>query len=198
MNREQVLTIINETQPGRRTNLSGVDLKRADLSEANLRGADLIRADLRNANLRGADLSGAMMEGAKLESAILYYADLSGAKGLLNPIEFVNTHFEHTGRGIVVYKAFEVKFPIPPFWDVEPGAVLCETANPDRTCLCGSGINVATLNWVQSHVRPHKAIWECLIEWPWLAGVVVPYGTDGKIRASRVRLLRELPRRGES
>lgn len=31
---------------------------------------------------------------------------------------------------------------------------------------------------------------KCLIRWKWLAGVVVPYQTEGQIRASRVQLIK--------
>ena len=57
---------------------------RADLSGANLRNADLRNADLSNANLsyanlRNADLSNANLSYANLNSADLRNADLSGA-----------------------------------------------------------------------------------------------------------------------
>ena len=65
-------------------NLRGADLSDADLSGANLRGADLSDADLRRANLsganlRGADLRRANLRGADLSDADLRRADLSGA-----------------------------------------------------------------------------------------------------------------------
>jgi len=60
-------------------NLSGANLRSADLSGANLSGADLRSADLRSANLRSADLSGANLSGADLSSADLSGANLSGA-----------------------------------------------------------------------------------------------------------------------
>ena len=57
---------------------------RADLSGADLRGADLVRADLSGADLRGADLGGADLSeadlgGADLRGAYLSEADLGGA-----------------------------------------------------------------------------------------------------------------------
>jgi hypothetical protein len=55
---------------GVRADLSGADLRRADLSGADLSGADLRRADLRRADLSGADL----------RRADLRRADLSGIK----------------------------------------------------------------------------------------------------------------------
>ncbi|MEG4035261.1 pentapeptide repeat-containing protein [Microcoleus sp. S36b_A4] len=68
-----------------RANLSGADLTYADLSGANLTHADLSRADLSGANLIFAKLSGANLSGvnlgrAKLSGADLSRADLRGAK----------------------------------------------------------------------------------------------------------------------
>jgi len=60
-------------------NLRGADLSDADLRGANLRGANLSDADLSDANLRGADLSGANLRGANLSDADLSDADLSDA-----------------------------------------------------------------------------------------------------------------------
>ena len=65
-------------------NLSGANLRRANLSEANLYGADLSEANLYVADLRGANLSranliGANLGGADLSEASLIGADLGGA-----------------------------------------------------------------------------------------------------------------------
>ena len=64
---------------GERANLSGANLRWADLSEASLSGAELRWADLSEANLRGADLSEADLRGASLSGAELRWADLRGA-----------------------------------------------------------------------------------------------------------------------
>jgi len=64
---------------GKRADLSGANLYRADLSGAILSGANLYRADLFRANLSGANLSGANLSGADLSCATLSRADLSGA-----------------------------------------------------------------------------------------------------------------------
>ena len=158
---------------GCRAHLSGADLRGADLSGADLRGADLSGADLRGADLRGADLSG---------------ADLSGAKGLLDTVNYMEAHFERVERGYIVYKTFGGSYEPPTEWEIEPKSIITETVNFDRCTECGNGINVAPLEWVKREY-PNKQIWKCLIEWPWLVGVCVPYNTDGKIRCSRVRLL---------
>ena len=64
---------------GERANLSGANLRWADLSEANLSEANLSGADLRWASLSGADLRGANLRGADLRWASLSGANLSGA-----------------------------------------------------------------------------------------------------------------------
>jgi uncharacterized protein YjbI with pentapeptide repeats len=69
---------------GERADLSGADLRGADLNEAelrraDLRGADLNEAELRRADLRGANLSGANLSRVYLSGANLGEADLSGA-----------------------------------------------------------------------------------------------------------------------
>ena len=63
----------------RRANLRRVDLSGADLRRANLSGANLSDADLRRANLSGADLSGADLRRANLSDADLRRANLSDA-----------------------------------------------------------------------------------------------------------------------
>ncbi len=65
-------------------NLSGADLRDADLSGIDLSYTDLNDAYLRNADLSGtdlsgADLSGAYLSGANLSGADLHNADLGGA-----------------------------------------------------------------------------------------------------------------------
>jgi uncharacterized protein YjbI with pentapeptide repeats len=98
---------LKDPKKGKRADLSGADLIRANLSGtslsgADLRGADLSGADLRGtflsgANLRGADLggtflSGADLRGADLIGADLSEADLSGAKFTVELKDTVNLH----------------------------------------------------------------------------------------------------------
>ena len=137
------------------------------LSDANLRRANLSDADLRRANLSG--------------------ADLSGSKGLLDAINYMEAHFERTDEGYIVYKTFGENYSAPELWKIEPGEIIEETVNCDRTTECGCGINVAPLEWVRRNGRnqPYKL----LIRWEWLPGVVVPYNTDGKIRCSKAQIL---------
>ena len=172
--------------------LSGANLSEADLSEADLSGADLSGANLRWANLSEADLSGsdlrwADLSGANLSEADLSGADLSGAKGLLSAVNFIDAHFERTTDGYIAYKTFNSNFAPPDNWKIEKGGVIEEVVNFDRCTECGCGINVAPLEWVKQHMN--GKIWKVLIRWEWLCGVCVPYMSDGKIRCEKVELV---------
>ena len=180
------------------SNLSYSDLSGSDLSYSNLIGSNLIGSNLIGSNLSGSDLSysnlsysnliGSNLIGSNLSYSNLSGSDLSQAKGLLDTVNFMEAHFERTDRGYIAYKTFGGNYEPPAEWKIEPESVIEETVNFDRCTSCGSGINVAPLEWVKRNY-PKKKIWKCLIEWPWLVGVCVPYSTDGKIRCSRVRLL---------
>ena len=168
---------------GERANLSG-----ADLSGVNLSDADLSGADLSDANLFGVNLSDANMEGVNLSGANMEGVNLSGAKNLLSPINYLKENFEHTDEGYIVYKCFNNMYSAPDKWDISIGSVIEEEVNPNRTTTCGCGINVAPLDWVRNEY-PHRQVYKLLIRWEWLAGVVVPYNTDGQIRCARAEII---------
>lgn len=172
-------------------NLSGINLSGANLSGADLSGADLSGADLYHANLSGANLSGADLSGADLYHANLSDANLSGAKNLLSPINYLKENFERTDEGYIVYKCFNNMYSAPDKWDISIGSVIEEEVNPNRTTICGCGINVAPLDWVRNEY-PHMQVYKLLIRWEWLAGVVVPYNTDGQIRCARAEIIERL------
>ena len=185
---------MNETTKQRLVELGAdlADLSGADLGGADLREADLSWADLRGANLSEANLRGADLRGANLSEANLRGADLSGAMGLLDPAEWM-AGFAATDAGYVVYKAVGyTSYGSPPHWTIEPGAYLTETVNPSRTDDCGCGVNFGTARFVWDNYPPAQGrnVWECLIEWRNLPGVVVPYNTDGKARCARLKLVR--------
>lgn len=146
-----------------------------------------MKADLSDTDLSGADLRNANMSGANMSGADLRNADLSGADGILSAIDFLKKHFEFTKDGIIAYKTFGGNYNPPEDWVLQSGSVITENVNPCRNCDCGCGINVAPLKWVKDNYDGD--IWEILIRWEWLAGVVVPYNSDGKIRCERVELI---------
>ena len=141
-----------------------------------------IKANLSGANLSLADLSGANLS----------LANLSGAKGLLTAANYLEAHFDRTTDGYIVYKTFGDMYKPPENWKIEPGSIIEETANHDRCIECGSGINVAPLEWVKQEYNGD--ILKCLIKWEWLPGVVVPYMTDGRIRCEKLQLLEVVER----
>ena len=185
--RESVIAILQSAEKG---SVCEYDLSGADLSDANLSGANLSGANLRRANLSGAYLRRANLSGAYLSGANLSDANLSDADGLMSSIAYIDAHFERVEKGFIVYKTFGGQYAPPSKWTIAPESIIEENVNPCRTDDCGCGINVAPLEWVKKNYRGD--IWKCLIEWAWLPGVVVPYGTDGEIRCERVRLLEKV------
>ena len=155
--REKFLELLKESKAKAAEYLSDADLRRADLSGANLRRANLSDADL------------------------------SGSQGLIDAINYMEAHFERTDDGYIVYKSFNSCYDAPDRWKIEPGEIIEEVVNPDRTFGCGCGINVAPLEWVRND--NYKQPFKLLIRWEWLPGVVVPYNTDGKIRCSKAQIL---------
>ena len=133
-------------------------------------------------NLSGADLSGADLSDANLSGA-----NLSQTTGLLDAINYLEAHFERNKDGYIVYKSFGIYYESPEKWEIKPDSVIEEVCNTNRTDICGSGINVAPIDWVRSD--NHGRIYKLLIRYEWLAGVVVPFGTDGKIRCSRAQII---------
>ncbi|HEY0756534.1 MAG TPA: toll/interleukin-1 receptor domain-containing protein [Ktedonobacteraceae bacterium] len=74
--------------------LAGMDLRRANLSEADLRSTNLSESNLEGANLRKANLTQANLNGTNLESTNLSEATLS--KAILIGANLSGTHFNHT------------------------------------------------------------------------------------------------------
>lgn len=146
-----------------------------------------IRADLSGAYLSGANLCYADLSGAYLSRAYLSGANLSGASGLIDATDYIGAHFERVKDGYIVYNTFGGAYSKPDSWTIEPGAIIEEVCNPNRTDVCGCGINVAPIEWVKENYKGD--VYKLLIRWEWLASVVVPYNTDGKIRCSRAQII---------
>ena len=173
------------------SNLSGSNLSGSNLSGSNLSGSNLRSADLSGSNLRSADLSGSNLRSADLSGSNLSGSNLSGSNGIMSAIAFMDAHFERTPDGFIAYKTFGSSYSPNSDWKIEPGSVLTEIVNPDRTCDCGCGINVAPLRWVKDNATNggRLSIRKVLIRWEWLMGVVVPFGSDGKVRCEKVELI---------
>jgi hypothetical protein len=157
-----------------------------DASEATFNDLDASEATFNDLYAREATFNDLYAREAKIATV-----DFSGAKWAkyISSSDYLATHFEKTEPGYIVYKTFNQSFAPPPTWKLEPNSILEEIVNPLITIECGAGINVAPLSWVKSANTNHQPIWKCLIEWEWLADVVVPLQTDGKIRCGKLRLL---------
>ena len=151
----------------------------------------LLYYDLSSADLRSADLSGSNLRSADLSGSNLSGSNLSGSNGIMSAIAFMDAHFERTKDGFIAYKTFGSSYSPNSDWKIEPGSVLTEVVNPDRACSCGCGINVAPLGWVKDNATNggRLSIWKVLIRWEWLMGIVVPFGSNGKVRCEKVELI---------
>jgi uncharacterized protein YjbI with pentapeptide repeats len=177
----------------RSANLYCANLYRANLYRANLYGVDLSGADLRFANLMGAELRGADLRGADLNGA-----DLNDTKGLLSNEDLLDKYFDKAERSHfvkaehshwIVYKAFgNTSYPQPDHWKLEPGNIIEEiNLNDDRREDCGSGVNFATLEWIEGFYGNSMEIWKCEVREDW--GLTMPYVTDGKGRSRKLKLI---------
>jgi len=181
-------------------NLSSADLSSANLSSANLSSADLRSADLRSADLRSANLSSADLRFADLRSANLSLADLRfadlsetflqdidwlawmgivpDARGYARAYKLTNAQKEGIyKRGIVYGKKGKV----------------AATLDTDVYQQCGSGINLATLQWClrelkQAGENPHLYIYQFKVS---PENVCAPMASDGKFRVGEATLVGE-------
>jgi hypothetical protein len=166
------------------------DLRNANLRNADLRNANLENANFRDANLRNANLWNADLRNANLEDADLRNANLSGVK-IFNTKKWLYENFKKVKKGIIVYKIFGLHYKKSD-WVIKKNSYITEIVNHTKTQECGCGVNVATKEWIKDHREGRSIIWKCLIEWEDLIDVCVPYNTDGKIRAGRIKLLEEV------
>ena len=111
---------------------------------------------------------------------------------MLDAINYLEANFERTENGYIVYKTFGAYNNPPESWKIKDGNIIEEVCNTDRTRNCGCGINVATLDWVKKDNQSKRDVYKLLIKFEWLAGVVVPYHTDGKIRCSRAQIIEKV------
>lgn len=183
-------------------NLKGANLSNADIQGANLHSSDLrdanlscayfIGSDLRNANLNGANLSDSYFFGAYLRGANLRNTNLNGVRGIARELttplimlldqpgkirayKLVNTKMEGTYKGGLRYVIGETMEE--------------ENANTDIRAHCGSGINLATLDWCLKEWEPGCTILICEFTAKDIAAI--PVATDGKFRVFKCKVIGE-------
>lgn len=139
---------------------------------------------------KDSDLSRSEFKHAGLNNLWFLNSNLSGVKGLFSQSEWIRDNLESTKEGVICYKQFNCYEEPPPEWDISEGSTIEEVVNYDRTIECGCGVNVAARDWHWFKTSAH--VWECLIKWEWLPGVVVPYSTDGKFRTEKLKLVKDM------
>jgi hypothetical protein len=174
--------------------LSGAYLHDANLSGSNLSGAFLYGANLSNANLSGANLSNADLSGANLHGANLYGANLYSAKGI-EPYRTTPllVFLDQPGK-IRAYKLTDADgwSPIQTSNRIKykiGKSVTVESPNADPLVHCGSGINVATLDWCMKEWQPGYRIF--VVEFTAKDIACIPTATDGKFRLSYCEVVGE-------
>lgn len=79
INARTITSMLHQSKPGERPDLSGKFLAYLDLSELDFKGAILARSDLYGTDFTGANLSGADLSHTRLDRSVLIRANLAGA-----------------------------------------------------------------------------------------------------------------------
>jgi hypothetical protein len=181
------------------TDFSGLDFQgriytQIDFSNSNFEGTNLSHCTFRTCNFTGANFTNANMQSTNFVFACqLRAANFSGATGVVSAIDYMRKHFKQNPEGYIAYKVFNDTYSAPASWHIEAGSVISENVNYHRQDRCGCGINVATLEWHGSGAPNAAHLWEVLIRWEYLPGVVVPSVGEGQIRCERIELVRKMP-----
>ena len=197
-----------------RADLSEADLSEADLSEADLRGADLSEANLKGADLRGANLSEADLWRADLWRADLSKADLRGANLWRADLSEANlweaknlSPIYQSDLSILKYQKGKIRaFKFldgdkSPFQFQEDKitykvgktySLKKDKCNFDEYELCGSGLNIATLDWCLRETECDLGKTYIEVEFTAKDIVAIPYNSDGKFRVKKLKVIRKL------
>jgi hypothetical protein len=172
-------------------NLHGANLTEANLTRANLTGANLTEANLTRANLTGANLTGANLTGANLTGA-----NLTGANLTIFPDLFLFRLQPSTAKlrawkfvradGGSPIQEDRIIYEVGKSYDIRGG-------NIDERIHCAPGLNVATLPWC---LKRSDKDGDLFIEVEFKAGdiLAIPFGTDGKFRVSKLKVIRSMTR----
>lgn len=171
------------------TNFTNSDLicsymRDLDFTNTILDKTNLYSSDIVSSNVSGVDFTNTDITRTNFSSS-----DLSQSKGLLSNKDLMDKLFERDETGWIVYKRIGLtEYKPNPIWKIEENSVLEEVRLEDRRLNCGYGVNFGTLEWVNNRY-PYADIWKCHIAFSDIDSVTVPYGTDGKARTSRLKLI---------
>lgn len=174
------------------SSFDGSSLERSQLRDCTIENTSFFRARLRDLDMLNCTFRG--FDSRTLELADINKVNFSGSTGLPDPIEWMDENFGEPDKyGYIVYKSFSNSTPCSEErnkkWKPEPGLIITEQVNPNRTTCCGSGVSFGTRNWCIARYGS-KHLWVCRLHYKDLLNVVVPFETDGKARCGRLELLR--------
>ena len=159
--------------------------QRADISEADLSEADLSEANLWRADLRGANLKGANLWEAKNLSPI-YQSDLSilkYQKGKIRAFKFLDGDKSPFQEDKITYKVGKTY------------SLKKDKCNFDEYELCGSGLNIATLDWCLRETECDLGKTYIEVEFTAKDIVAIPYNSDGKFRVKKLKVIKKLTKK---
>ena len=141
------------------------------------------RADLYGANLDGVNLAGANLAGANLDGVNLAGANLAGA---ILPKQFKsNLNILKVQKNkLYAYKYLnkDLTSPYQNFKYEIGKEYISKNTNNDETILCGSGINIASLQWCLQNTN-YDLINRIYVEVEFdPRDLIIPYNSDGKFR----------------
>ncbi len=185
-----------------KSKITHTDFNKNDLTESKWENSEILFTGFPYSELKRA-----IMTNVRFVKLSLYHTDLaetnfSGSTGLLDPIEYIDANFGEDASGLIVFKIFGIYHKPNPEWIIKPDSIITEIVNPDRTVDYGCGINVSTETWIANYLKTssylnkttidEREIWQGYIRTSWFPGIIVPYGTDGQIRTSRLQLHNKL------
>jgi len=152
--------------------------KGISLSGANLSGADLSRANLSRADLSGANLSGAKGITPHQYTPLLMLCE---QPAVIRAYKLVTADGVGPFNGGIKYEMGQ--------------EYLVADANCDPLQDCGAGINVATMDWCLKNWQGGYRI--LVVEFTKDDIAAIPYGSDGKFRLKKCKVVREVDMRKE-
>lgn len=120
------------------------------------------------------------------------------AATIIGNAAYLVKNFERTDGGWIAYKIFNSVYTSPERWKIEADSILTEPdleTNPAYDC--AQGINIAkSIGWIEDFISDTSSdrdgnmvaiVWKVFI--PDTAIIVIPHGSDGKIRTNQIQLL---------
>lgn len=181
-------------------------LEQVDFGNSDVDHCDFQHSIIKKTNFNFSNLSNSLFTNCDFSDVDFNQSQMSGvnfsqSKGLMNPIDYLIENFEWINNGIIVYKMFDFHYRSP-WGDLKPGMIISEEVNYDRTLHCACGVNASNKKHFMTQFKKINTdkkvgitIWKCIIKFPWLSGVVVPYNTTGNIRCSRLQLVNHIDKR---